>query len=475
MFTRTAYGARAEAAVITDFMRRHKILVRIIGGFASPSFNVYQLEMHPEERFSNLENVLDDLQRVLYAARLRGGAIQPGEPDARVIVRATAQPLQLEINRIRPEILTLDQARWDARPFVALAGLAYVMRAGRPVEWRLADERTPHVLVAGTSGSGKSSLLISLLLTLAQGTPPDVLTLYIIDGGNSSLKQAGRLLHTAVYAGDAEGALDVARHAAAIVHERRRLSDTTAEHRVVLVVDELANLLAAMDRSQAGDIQRDLATVAAEGRKFGVHLVACTQKPLAEVTGTLVKSNLALRFVGAVTSWQDARTAADMPGTGAERLLGRGDFLVRRGLNVQRFQAPYVADAASLVASINRNWSHRAPAAVELHAALDNDASAAGAGNDLAADAVEVPDVLVPVFEQFTQPDGSLRRGGMAAALRALYGADAPQSGKRYQMEYDRVMVWHNRYFTSLRRQESDGWTVLPSPELAGSEVKIWM
>ncbi len=70
-----------------------------------------------------------------------------------------------------------------------------------------------------------------------------------------------------------------------------------------------------------------------------MHLVAAA-KAAGRVTGSLTKSNFAVRFVGAVAGWQDAQTASDLAGTGAERLAGRGDFIVRAGMNVRRFQVP---------------------------------------------------------------------------------------------------------------------------------------
>jgi DNA segregation ATPase FtsK/SpoIIIE-like protein len=137
---------------------------------------------------------------------------------------------------------------------------------------------------------------------------------------------------------------------------------------VLLIVDELANLLAVMDRDTSKALQRDLATIAAEGRKFGVHLAACTQKPLSEVTGSLTKSNMAVRFVGLMVGWQDAQTAADMPGTGAERLAGNGDFIYRNGPLVQRFQAPLVLPLSAITAA-NNAWRSADPSAI--HAELE--------------------------------------------------------------------------------------------------------
>jgi S-DNA-T family DNA segregation ATPase FtsK/SpoIIIE len=78
------------------------------------------------------------------------------------------------------------------------------------------------------------------------------------------------------------------------------------------------------------------------GREAGIHLVACTQKPAAAVIGGLVKSNFPVRMVGSVASPEDAKVATGMAGTGAERLLGEGDFVVVAKGQVTRMQAAYV-------------------------------------------------------------------------------------------------------------------------------------
>lgn len=449
-----------EAAIITDFLRGRRILARVAGGFASPTLYVYHLEMAASQRFDALAAALDDLQRILYSARVTAKQIDPANPKQRVVCRAAQQPLVLQVNRPNPQTLKFADVQWQPQPFHALAGLAYNTRAGQPVVWNLTDPSQPHALVAGTSGSGKSNLELALAITLAQGASPQQLTLYVVDGGNSTLQLLDQLRHTAAFTGDADGALSIIATVVAIVMDRKRRSDTACAHRVLLIVDELANLLTVMDKPQRDQLQRHLATIAAEGRKFGVHLMACTQKPLAEVTGSLTKSNIAVRFVGAMTSWQDAQLAADKPGTGGERLAGNGDFLIKTGAVLQRFQAPLVAPIMGAIWATNRMWAGADPAAT--HAALSSAAPAPSG----------IPSALMAVFDQFTLPDGNLRRGAVAAALRALYGDAAPQSGKRYQAEYDRVMAWHSQYFTSLHTPVTTGRTpVLPALS-AGSEVK---
>ncbi len=90
-------------------------------------------------------------------------------------------------------------------------------------------------------------------------------------------------------------------------------------------------------------IDRLMTRLTQRGRSAGIHLIACTQKPLAAVVGSLTRSNFPVRLVGSVASADDARLAAGIPGTGAEKLLGRGDFLLVSKGQVTRFQAAYIS------------------------------------------------------------------------------------------------------------------------------------
>jgi S-DNA-T family DNA segregation ATPase FtsK/SpoIIIE len=97
------------------------------------------------------------------------------------------------------------------------------------------------------------------------------------------------------------------------------------------------------------------------GREAGIHIIACTQKPSSEVMSTLIRANFPARLVGKVVSPEDARVAAGIGGTGAERLTGRGDFIAVAAGQVLRFQAAYVsaAEVEQVVAqfgSIPRRW-----------------------------------------------------------------------------------------------------------------------
>jgi len=109
--------------------------------------------------------------------------------------------------------------------------------------------------------------------------------------------------------------------------------------RIVVMIDELADLMMEGGRS----IERPLTRLAQRGREAGIHLVACTQRPSAAVIGGLIKSNFPVRIVGSVASAEDAKVAAGLPRSGAERLLGKGDFYVIARGQQFRVQAAYAS------------------------------------------------------------------------------------------------------------------------------------
>ena len=109
---------------------------------------------------------------------------------------------------------------------------------------------------------------------------------------------------------------------------------------IVAGVDELADLLLTGGKA----VETALVRLAQRGREAGIHLVTCTQKPSAELVSGLLKANFPVRLVGAVSSPEDAKVAAGIAGIGAEKLLGRGDFLLVAKGDVIRFQAAYASD-----------------------------------------------------------------------------------------------------------------------------------
>jgi len=144
----------------------------------------------------------------------------------------------------------------------------------------------------------------------------------------------------------------------ALVQEMERRDRTGVRlPQVIVGIDELADLLQVGGREVAEALQR----LTQRGREAGLHVVAATQRPAAAMVGGAVKANFPVRLVGSVTSAEDARVAAGIAGTGAERLLGRGDFLLIAKGEVLRFQAAYADNGtvAEIVASIRTGGRRR--------------------------------------------------------------------------------------------------------------------
>ena len=244
--------------------------------------------------------------------------------------------VHLEVPREDAQIVRL-LPLWRQLPEVpkqsAILGLN---ESGVPLLLRLPSPEVAHVLVAGTTGSGKTALAQTMALSLAMNNRLGEVQLILIDPKGEGFGPLGTLphllrpvvheIHQAIFL------------LGELVEEMvRRDREGISEPRVVVFIDEVADLM-----DQGGNaMQRLLTRLTQRGRSAGIHIIACTQKPLAASIGSITRSNFPVRLVGSVTSADDAKIASGMAGTGAEKLAGRGDFLLIAKGRVTRFQVAY--------------------------------------------------------------------------------------------------------------------------------------
>jgi len=307
---------------IEAVLRERKAPAAVVGGKVLPGFVEMLLRPAPGTRVNQVKALQADLALALGNSNVR--VTQSGTHLAVQIPREARAPVRLA---------TLMASLRDVPLHTAVLGLA---EDGATLMACLASPEVAHILIAGATGSGKTSLAHSILLSLCQLHRPSQFGLVVVDpkrNQDSAFVRATekhRLLDVAHSPEEATAAL-----ARVMEVMERRAGHSEPLPRVALYVDEMADLV-----QTGGSRIVDLLTrIAQRGREAGIHLIACTQKPSAKAIGTLLKANLPLRLVGRVVSAEDARVAAGMPGTGAEKLSGSGDFIAVTGGRVIRFQA----------------------------------------------------------------------------------------------------------------------------------------
>ncbi len=312
-----------QADRIEAVLAAHRVPARVSGGSVTPRCVTFQLHAAITSKVGTVQALKEELAMALGAQSVR--VVRQGSALSVEVPRSDAQPVLLS------ELLGHLS---EVPPLTAVLGLT---GDGRPLLLRIPSPEVAHVLVAGTTGSGKTELMRTLALSLAARNRQAALQLLLIDPKGRGLGPLAGLPHALsdviTSASGAARALEWAAHEM----ERRDREGHSRPH-ILVVVDELADVLAAGGKP----LEATLVRLAARGREAGVHLIAGTQKPASAVMSGLLKANFPVRLVGRVASADDARVAAGVKGSGAERLLGRGDFIAVAAGGVTRFQAAYV-------------------------------------------------------------------------------------------------------------------------------------
>lgn len=281
-------------------------------------------------RVKQISQRSDDLALALATPNLRVEAPVPGRPFVGIEVPNE----EIQVVGVREVMASEEFEQLDSPLAIALGHDV----AAQPIVADLA--RMPHLLIAGTTGSGKSVCIKSITACLISNNTPEELRLVMIDPKMVELVRFNGLPHLyGEVETDLERVVKVLRWVTLEMDERyKRFADASARDlddynrrvtergkptlpRVVVLIDELADLMMLAPEA----VEQLLCRIAQMGRATGIHLVVATQRPSTDVVTGLIKANFPARISFATASQVDSRVILDMPG--AETLLGDGDML----------------------------------------------------------------------------------------------------------------------------------------------------
>ena len=259
------------------------------------------------------------------------------------MVRVQEVPLMVEVPNPWPRPLMPDDKLFDVGAHRMLAGVQYNPFTGRKPMIFDFGKGQHHFMVAGASGAGKSVLQNMLVLSLATGTLPSDLRMVLVDLKGLDLPKYAILPHVAEVVTTVEDAERIIYNVLAEL-EWRKHNYTPSLHRLVLVIDELAEL-----RNSPGAVDA-LNSILALGRGLKVNCLLATQYPTKETLGGVRLDNVSVRISGSVADAKIAALVTGRPGTGAELLpLNSGAFVASYGNQAQRLQAYLLEDIAAMV------------------------------------------------------------------------------------------------------------------------------
>jgi hypothetical protein len=333
--------AEQMLAKVVEKLRARGQPVRPIGVEVGPTFVRLKVEPRDDTDFAKVKRQADNLKMQLGV-------------EYRPLIAAQAGFLSIDVQRPDRQTVPLGPLLRD-RPAEFAGQPAFpagVDVAGRAHWLNLAEPATCHLLVAGTTGSGKSQFLKSLIAALAEHLPPERLRLILIDPKQVTFTLPGDspyLLHPVVFdAGEAlplvEECYDEMERRYGLLRARGKehvgeLAGADAVARWVVVFDEFADLMA--DKAARKELEALLKRLGAKARAAGIHLVLGTQRPEASVVTPVLRTNLPGRISLQVPSERDSKIVLDEPD--AAHLLDKGDLFWRRGGALLRLQSPFLS------------------------------------------------------------------------------------------------------------------------------------
>ena len=335
-----------NAMMLENVLSNFGITAKVVNATQGPTVTRYEIEPAPGVKVSRIVNLTDDIALNLAAQHIRMEAPIPGKSAIGIEVpNKTTEAVHLR------DVLDCSDFK-DARGGIPV-GLGKDI-AGKPVITDLA--KMPHLLVAGTTGSGKSVCVNTLISSILFSRKPEEVKLLLIDPKMVELSIYNGIPHLmAPVVTDMKKAAAVlrwavremeARYKAFAASGKRDIKSYNEAHPkaamplIVLIIDELADLM----MTAPDDIEESISRLAQMARAAGIHMVLATQRPSVKVITGSIKANVPSRISFAVGSQIDSRTILDM--AGAEKLLGKGDMLFAPiGANKPiRVQGAFISD-----------------------------------------------------------------------------------------------------------------------------------
>lgn len=342
-------AADERKRIIDETLKQFKLEAKVIDHARGPTVTRYEIEPGKGEKISRIASLSNDLALALAVGGVRIEAPIPGK-----------KMIGLEVPNIKREPVTFHQAA-EAKLFKsARAKLPIILGKSIDGELMVGDlAKMPHLLVAGSTGSGKSVCVNTLITSLLYKYLPTELRFLMIDPKMVELTPYDGIPHlvrdVVTNPMDAAGIL-----LGAVAHMERRYKmmsqagaknleqfnakmrqqDGTELPRLVIIIDELADLMITSPKEVESAIMR----LAQMARATGMHLILATQRPSVDILTSLIKVNIPARIAFAVSSSHDSRTILDS--VGAERLTGMGDMLFYQPGQVKpvRLQGPYISE-----------------------------------------------------------------------------------------------------------------------------------
>ncbi|MBQ9994622.1 MAG: DNA translocase FtsK, partial [Clostridia bacterium] len=341
---------RLNAKRLIDTLDEYGVTATVSDISRGPAVTRYELQPAPGVKISKITSLTNDIALRLAAKAIRIEAPIPGKPALGVEIPNK----NMSIVRVR-ELIGSDQFRMAQSPVT--------VSIGKDIEGNivLADlAKMPHLLIAGSTGMGKSVCINSMLISLLYKSTPEDVRLIMVDPKSVELdiyngiphllvpvvcdpKKAAGALQWAVSEMDKRYAL-LKQHSVRNIDGYNKLAEKNPEMqkmpRIVIIIDEMADLMSTSPK----EVENAIARLAAMARAAGMHMVLATQRPSVDVITGTIKNNIPSRIAFAVSSQVDSRTILDEGG--AEGLIGRGDMLFYPvGIpKPKRVQGCFVAD-----------------------------------------------------------------------------------------------------------------------------------